>query len=35
MRLAKALEKALAEAKRSVEIVLGEDPREAEITPLQ
>lgn len=35
MRLAKALEKALAKAKRSVEIVLGEDPREAEITPLQ
>ncbi len=35
MRLAKALEKALAEAKRSVEIVLGDDPREAEITVLQ
>jgi exodeoxyribonuclease VII small subunit len=34
MRLAKALEKALAEAKRSVEIVLGENPQEAEITSL-
>ncbi len=35
MRLAKALEKALSEAKRSVEIVLGDDPQEAEITPLE
>ena len=34
MRLAKALEKALAEAKRSVEIVFGEDSREAEIKAL-
>lgn len=34
MSLAKALEKTLAEAKRSVEIVLGENPQEAEITSL-
>lgn len=35
MRLAKALEKSLAEAKRSVEVVLGESAEEAEITTLQ
>ncbi len=35
MRLSKALEKTLEEAKRKVEIVLGEDPQAAEITPFE
>ncbi|MGH0053064.1 MAG: exodeoxyribonuclease VII small subunit [Sphaerochaetaceae bacterium] len=35
MRLSKALEKTLSEAKRKVEIILGEDLEEAETTTLE